>query len=103
MRRGAAAVGALAPYLDLTVDMGSAAAGAFGDCGTFVSAGRLYRGTLAAFATAHGGYASGLETWTPGRDGGVRTFRFSVSVQDDAAAEGRTVAFGFSWETRDVA
>lgn len=99
----AAAAGALAPYLDLTVDMGSAAAGAFGDCGTFVASARLYSGTLDAFAAAHGSFATGLETWAPGRDGGVQTFRFTVSVQDDPVAEGKAVAFGFSWETRDAA
>ena len=99
----AAAVGALAPYLDLTVDIGAATDDAFGDCGTFVSTGRLYSGTLAAFAGDHGSYATGLETWHPGRDGDIRTFRFRVSVHDDPVAEGRAVEFGFSWETRDAA
>jgi len=99
----AAAVGALAPYLDLTVDIGAATDDAFGDCGTFVATGRLYSGTLAAFAADHGSYATGLETWNPGRDGDIRTFRFRVSVHDDPVAEGRAVEFGFSWETRDAA
>jgi hypothetical protein len=95
------AVGGLAPYLDLIVEMGTAAAGSFGSCGTFVPGTTLYSGTLAGFATAHSGYASGLPTWAPTEDAAVRAFRFTVEVQDVAAAEGKTVAFGFSWETRD--
>ncbi len=98
----AAAYGDLAPYLDLTIDIGEAAAGAFGDCGTFTSSGPLYSGTLADFAAAHADYAQGLPTWDPGADAEARTFRFTVSVQDDPAAEGKSVAFGFSWETRDA-
>jgi len=35
-------------------------------------------------------------------DAEVRTFRFTVEVQDDPVAEGKSVAFGFSWETRDL-
>jgi hypothetical protein len=99
----AALEGDLAPYLDLTVDLGDATSGAFGDCGTFVPTGRLYGGTLADFGATHTGYFTGLETWDPAEGEEVRTFRFTVSVHDDPAAEGRTVGFGFSWETRDQA
>jgi hypothetical protein len=97
----AAAVGDLAPYLDLTIEMGTATAGTFGACGTFVPGANLYSGTLASFATAHPGYAAGLPTWTPAEGSAVRAFRFTVQVQDVAVAEGKTVAFGFSWETRE--
>jgi len=98
----AAAIGDLAPYLDLTIDIGGAASGAFGDCATFVPSGRLYSGTLDDFAATHSGYFSGLETWDPAEENETRTFRFTVSVQDSPLAEGRTVGFGFSWETRDL-
>jgi hypothetical protein len=99
----AAAVGDLAPYLDLTIEIGDAAAGAFGDCDAFVPASELYRGTLADFAAQHGSWSTGLPTWDPGPASEARTFRFTVAVQDDPVAEGRSVAFGFSWETRDDA
>jgi hypothetical protein len=99
----ATAVGDLAPYLDLSVEIGDAAAGAFGNCDTFVPSATLYQGTLATFAAAHDGWATGVPTWDPGAEAEARTFRFTVSVQDDPLAEGRSVAFGFSWETRDEA
>ena len=103
MLYAAVAAGDLAPYLDLTVEIGDAAAGAFGDCSTFTASAPLYDGTLADFAAAHSGYFSGLPTWDPIDVAEVRTFRFTVEVRDDPVAEGKSVAFGFSWETRDMA
>jgi hypothetical protein len=92
---------ALAPYLDLTVQIGSDPSPSFGDCTGFVSAGTVWTGTLADFATTHGTYAAGATTWDPGTTSpSTRTFRFALSVQDDAAAEGLTTTFGFTWETR---
>jgi hypothetical protein len=99
----AAATGDLSPYLDLTIEIGAAAAGSFGNCDGFVASSALYRGTLADFATRHDSWSTGVATWDPGPDAEARTFRFTVSVQDDPVAEGRSVVFGFSWETRDAA
>jgi hypothetical protein len=99
----AAASGGLAPYLDLTVEIGDATADAFGDCDTFVPTSAIYQGTLADFAAVHGSWSTGLATWDPGPEAEARTFRFTVSVQDDPLAEGRSVVFGFSWETREQA
>lgn len=96
----AAPTGTLAPYLNLTVEVGADATPVFGDCTGFVPSGTVYTGTLAAFATTHGAYATGAATWDPAASPDTRTFRFRLSVQDDAAAEGRTSTFGFSWETR---
>lgn len=95
--------GNLAPYLDLTVEIGTATADAFGDCDTFVPSSSVYQGTLAAFAAAHDSWSTGVATWDPGPEAEVRTFRFTVSVRDDPLAEGRSVVFGFSWETREQA
>ncbi len=103
MLYAAVASGDLAPYLDLSIEIGDASAGAFGDCSTFVPAAELYRGTLADFAMTHASYFSGLPTWDPADVAEARTFRFTVEVQDDPLAEGKSVAFGFSWETRDAA
>jgi hypothetical protein len=96
----AAPTGTLAPYLDLTIDIGANTPDAFGTCTSFVSSSTLYSGTLAAFATARAGYATGLSTWDPSGSPETRTFRFRLSVQDTPAAEGLTTTFGFSWETR---
>lgn len=94
--------GDLAPYLDLTVDMGRAEDGAFGECSGFTPSGTLYEGTLAGFAAAHHSYATGRTTWDPTGAAETRTFRFRVAVQDVAAAAGRSATFGFTWRTEAV-
>jgi hypothetical protein len=98
--RNAAPTGTLAPYLNLTIDIGADTADPFGTCTGFTPSATVYTGTLADFATTHTGYDNGLSTWDPVGSPETRTFRFRVSVQDDAAAEGLTSTFGFSWETR---
>ncbi len=93
--------GTLAPYLDLPVEVGADTADAFRTCTNFTPTGpALYTGTLSAFAAAHGTYAGGAATWNPSVTGETRTFRFGLTVQDDAAAKGLNSTFGFSWETR---
>ena len=96
----ATADGALTAYLDLIVEMGSASGDSFGSCRAFVPSATLHRGTLADFAAAHRGAASGLPTWDPAGAGERRSFRFRVSVRDDPAASGLSAAFGFTWESR---
>jgi hypothetical protein len=96
----AATGGDLAPYLDLTVQVGEQAPDSFGTCEGFASTGTLYSGTLADFATGHADYGSGLTTWEPAGTRDTRSFRFSVAVRDDPAASGRSVSFGFTWELR---
>jgi hypothetical protein len=96
--------GTLGTYLNLTVDVGDDTADAFGSCTNFGAVGgstNVYTGTLAGFAAAHPDYANGRSTtWDPTGTGQTKTFRFTVSVQDNASAEGLTSTFGFSWETR---
>ena len=91
--------GDLAPYLDVTIQVGTDTTPAFRDCTGFVSAGTLYTGTLANFASTRTSYANGLSTWNPAGNE-TRTFRFAISVQDNNAAAGLTSTFGFTWETR---
>jgi hypothetical protein len=92
--------GTLAPYLNLTIDIGADTADPFRTCTGFTSSATLYSGTLADFATNRNSYVTGLSTWDPAGGPETRTFRFRVAVQNDPAAEGLTAAFGFSWETR---
>jgi hypothetical protein len=96
----AAPTGTLAPYLNLTVDVGADTGDAFRTCTGFTPSANVYTGTLATFAASHGAYATGVSTWDPVGSSETRTFRFRISVQDNAAAEGLTSTFGFSWETR---
>lgn len=100
MLYAAATSGALAPYLQLTIEVGAATGNAFGGCTGFSAGKVLYTGTLSGFATAHAGYASALQTWDPAGAGEARTFRFELSVQDDPAASGASATFGFTWEAR---
>jgi hypothetical protein len=93
--------GTLAPYLDLTIEIGTDSTPVFGDCTGFVSSGTIFTGgTLADFATAHSAYASGMTTWDPAVTGEVKTFHFRLTVKDDNNAANKTTTFGFSWETR---
>jgi hypothetical protein len=96
----AALSGDLAPYLDLVIEVGADAPDSFGPCTGFQPAGDVYRGTLADFAALHPDFGSGLSTWKPATSGAVRDYRFTVSVRDEPAAAGRSVSFGFSWESR---
>ena len=96
----ATVAGDLAPYLDLTIEVGEGDPRSFGGCDGFVASESLYTGDLAAFAAAHAGYATGLATWDPEGELDVRSFRFRVAVRDEPDAEGRSVAFGFAWESR---
>jgi hypothetical protein len=91
--------GDLAPYLDLTVHMGTAVAGVFGGCGSFAASESVYAGTLADFAASHSNYATGRFTWNPSDTQETRTFRFRVVVRDVPAASGKSATFGFSWRT----
>jgi hypothetical protein len=96
--------GTLAPYLDLTIQIGADTPAAFRDCTGFVSSGTVYSGgTLSTFASTRTGFASGVSTWDPTGPPSspeTRTFRFVLTVQDNTAAAGKTTTFGFSWETR---
>jgi hypothetical protein len=95
--------GTLAPYLNLTIEVGTDTPAAFRDCTGFAPSGIVYTGgTLDAFATARNSYDTGVVGWdptgTPSPE--TRTFRFTPTVQDNTAAAGRTTTFGFAWETR---
>jgi len=89
-------------YLDLTVTRGSIAGPSFDSCAGFTpdgGGGVVYSGTLAGYPDA---YATGLVdpdgSWTNGES---RAYRFSVSVQDDAGAQGLNATQTFIWEARN--
>ena len=90
--------GALAPYLDLTVESGTGGSGA--DCAGFASPTQLYSGTVSAFAGAHSAWGNGVAAFTAAGTPASRTFRFTVSVQDNDAAQSLTANASFTWETQ---
>lgn len=99
--RSAAITGTgLDQYLDLVVEVGTG--GTYSDCTGFTPSSTLFTGsTLQGFATTHQAYASALDTgWSPTGAGQARTFRFTITLQDNNAAQGLNATFGFTWEAR---
>lgn len=93
--------GGLGQYLDFTVEEGAnATGGATMDCTGFTSGASLYTGTLTGFATAHTNYANGASTWAPtGADS--KSYKFTYTMQDTNAAQGKSVNATFVWEARN--
>jgi hypothetical protein len=104
----AATTAALAPYLDLTVKEGSLSGGS--DCATnFVAGDTIFApGTVGSFLAAHTDWSNGLDAdaggWNPaGGSGEAKTFQFTVTLQDDNAAQGASVTgLAFTWEAQSV-
>lgn len=101
------AIGALGPHIDFEVQPGSQAAATFPDCSGFVADGApLFSGTLADFASAHGGWAGGLVD-APGAGPGWSAsdsvvYRIRATVADDQAAAGlSTDSHALVWEARN--
>jgi hypothetical protein len=93
------ASGALAPYLNLTVDQGTG--GGFGSCTGFtVGTAGIYSGTVSGMATADTNFATGAGSWAPGSNGATQTYRFTVTVSSAAAAQSTTAAGSFTWEAQ---
>lgn len=87
----------LGTYLNLTVEIGSV--GSFSSCGAFAGS-SIYSGTVGAFS-AMTTYAGGVSTtWTPTAAGQIQVFRFTVTVQDNNAANGLTCTMPFTWEAQ---
>ncbi len=101
-------IGAIGPYVNLTINPGSQPAATFPDCTGFTpdAGGSLFNGTLAGFSAAHNTYANGLvdypgagTSWTPGN---VVVYRFTVSLQDNNSAAGlASGSHAFTWEARN--
>ena len=103
------AVGALGQYVNMTVTTGTDATPAFGDCTGFAAdpGGPLYTGTLAAFRTAHSGWANGLQHDPAGQTqwntGNSVTYRVQLTLQDNNAAQGLgTGTHRIMWEARNI-
>jgi len=87
----------LGAYVDMTIERGTIAAGHSDrkDCSTFAAATSFSSGTVSAFTTTAPGLSDG------GADlaaGAKRGYRITWTLQDAAAAEGRTLsAYTVSW------
>lgn len=113
LRLYATVSGALAPYLTLTVTRGTDSSPTFDSCSSFTSdatnylgsgAGVIYSGLLSAFPAD---YATGIvdppsgtpETWTTSE---AHSYRFSISLNNDNAAQGLSATASFHWEGRNL-
>lgn len=92
----------LEAYLDLEIERGTGTCAAFGTATTVWSA--ISDGDLGGFVAAHTGFASGADTWAPGGGAPDDTvpYRFTVSLQDDAGAQGKSATVEFTWEAQNA-
>jgi hypothetical protein len=86
-------------YVNVTVETGTTTSG-YGDCSGFTAIQTLYNGTLSALpASWAAGVAEPGNPWTTGE---AHTYRFTVSLQNNAAAQGKTATVTFTWEAQNV-
>jgi hypothetical protein len=100
VRMYGAASGALAQYLDVSVDIGTG--GTFGNCTGFSSSSNLFSGTLANFAATRTNFSNGLAGWNGATNPSNRTYRITVTLQDVNAAQGLSADADFTWEAQNT-
>lgn len=99
-------VDASAQYINLTIEKGTSDTSTFPNCGTFTSESTVYGGTLADFAATKNSYANGILAFpgaqTAWAEDDTLVYRFTLSVQDDNAAQGASSGLHtFTWEARN--
>jgi hypothetical protein len=95
--------GALGAYLDTTVDIGTGATGgATADCAGFASTSNLFGGTLAAFGTAHSNFGNGAAGFDGATNPSTRSYRVTVTLQDNNGAQGQSANATFTWEAQNT-
>ena len=93
----------LADYLTTTIDVGSGATGgAAMSCTGFVSSSNLHTGTLTAFGAANTNYANGLAGFDGATNPTTKSYRFTVALADNNAAQGKTASATFTWEAQNT-
>jgi hypothetical protein len=95
-----AASGNLAQYLTVVVEVGTG--GTFGSCGGFTSGTTLFTGTLSNFAATRTNFTNGLAGWNGATNPTNRTYRITVTLQDNNAAQGLSANADFTWEAQNT-
>jgi len=92
----------LEAYLDLTVERGDGTCAAFGTSTAVWTNGT--DGDLGVFLGAATDYATGVDSWQPtgGAPNDTVPYRFTVDLQDDNAAQGKTATVTFTWEAQNL-
>jgi hypothetical protein len=88
----------LADHLNLTVDVGTSTS-VGGNCSGWALSSTPFTGTLTDFGTKNS-FANGVGTWTPSVVNEKLTYRFTVTVQNVAAAQNKTASATFTWEAQ---
>jgi hypothetical protein len=92
----------LEAYLDLTVERGN------GSCSSFGSSTAVWTngadGDMGVFFGSAVDYATGADDWQPngGAPDDTVPYRFTVTLQDNNAAQGKTVTATFTWEAQNL-
>lgn len=102
-------VGAIADYIDLTVEKGSGNP-SFPNCTGFSAESTIYTGELDDFVSAKNSYANGIAAFpgvqTQWNQNDTLVYRFTLTLQDDNNANGgatplSTGSHAFTWEARN--
>lgn len=103
-------IGALGPYVDLTIEPGTQTAVSFPDCTDFVAdaGGAIFTGTLSDFATTHDSWANGLadnpgatSAWTTSDAVVYRVTAAVDSAAPDSAQGDSTDSHILRWEAQN--
>jgi hypothetical protein len=107
VRMYASVSGTLAPYVNVVVTRGTDPSPSFKSCASFtpdaldyngLGNGVLFSGPLSSFPTAYpGALADPAASWTSGT---TASYRFSVQIADNNAAQGLSCTATFTWEAR---
>ncbi len=92
----------LEAFLDLTVVRGTGTCAAFGTSTAVWTNGT--DGDLGVFIGSATNYTSGQDNWQPTGGGPDDTvpYQFTVALQDNNAAQGKTVTATFTWEAQNL-
>jgi hypothetical protein len=93
----------LAPYLTTSIDVGTDAAGGEAmSCDGFTSAANLHNTTLADFGSAHTNFGNGAGGFAGATNPTTRSYRVTVTLQDNNEAQGKTATAAFTWEAQNT-
>ncbi len=92
----------LEAYLDLTIERGTGTCAAFGTATAVWTNGT--DGDLGVYLGAVTNYATGVANWSPtgGGPADVVPYRFTMALQDNTLAQGKTVTVTFTWEAQNL-
>jgi hypothetical protein len=104
-------IGALGPYLDMTVEKGTQTGSpSFPSCSGFTPDSTIYTGTLANFASTKTSFSNGVSAFpgsqTAWNQNDTLVYRITLTLQDNASANGgasplSSGSHSFTWEAQN--